>query len=91
MKKVVIRVSGRVQGVSYRAATQQQAASLGLTGYVRNLPHGGVEIVAEGPEAALTELIAWAWKGPSLARVRDVQVQMAEPSAGFSGFTIGYE
>ncbi|HHM04646.1 MAG TPA: acylphosphatase [Gammaproteobacteria bacterium] len=67
-------VSGRVQGVFFRAATQQQARSLGITGYARNLPDGRVEVLACGEAGAVEALCAWLWKGPPQARVVDVQV-----------------
>ena len=68
-------VSGRVQGVYYRAATAERAAELGLTGWVKNLPDGRVEAVARGPLDALVELAAWLWQGPPAARVASVLVE----------------
>ena len=66
------RVTGRVQGVFFRASTQRQARSLGLTGYARNLADGSVEVLAVGPPAALDELRTWLRVGPSKARVDTV-------------------
>jgi acylphosphatase len=71
-------VSGRVQGVYYRAATQRRAQELGLTGWVRNLPDGRVELLAMGAEHALRQLQDWLWQGPPHARVADVQCEQAE-------------
>ena len=65
-------VSGRVQGVYFRAYTQQQAERLMLTGWVRNLRDGRVEVLACGDDAALTALQEWLWQGPELARVNAV-------------------
>ncbi|ANB02422.1 acylphosphatase [Ectothiorhodospira sp. BSL-9] len=62
-------VSGRVQGVFFRASTQVKARELGLDGYAMNLPDGRVEVVAQGPEAALESLRQWLRQGPSQARV----------------------
>ena len=62
-------VEGRVQGVSFRAATQARARALGLTGHARNLPDGRVEVVACGSPAALAELAQWLRHGPPAARV----------------------
>lgn len=62
-------VSGRVQGVCFRAETEAQASRLGLTGWVRNLPDGRVEVKAFGPEQALDELRTWLKKGPPQAHV----------------------
>ena len=62
-------VHGRVQGVFFRHAAAEQALELGLRGWVKNLPGGDVEIVAEGPRRELKILAAWALQGPRLARV----------------------
>lgn len=72
-----IRVSGRVQGVGYRAALLEQARALGLTGWVRNRADGTVEAVVRGEQAAVDAVLAWAGRGPPLARVSDVQVSPA--------------
>jgi len=66
------RVSGRVQGVFFRATTRDTARRLGLTGWVRNRPEGDVELVACGDEAALKQLEEWLWRGPPHARVDGV-------------------
>lgn len=62
-------VRGRVQGVGFRAATEETARALGLTGWVRNMPDGAVEVDAEGPESALRELEQFLRRGPRMARV----------------------
>jgi acylphosphatase len=69
-------VSGRVQGVFYRAGTVEQARSLGLDGFVRNLPDGRVEVVLKGARTAISEMIGWLWRGPSRAVVSGVQVEV---------------
>jgi len=66
-------VTGRVQGVAYRAATQHQARALNITGYAKNLPDGSVEVLACGAEHDINELCDWLWEGPRLAQVSDVQ------------------
>ncbi|RLD98262.1 MAG: acylphosphatase, partial [Aquificota bacterium] len=81
MERVHIWVSGKVQGVWYRATTVEEAKKLGLTGCVRNLPDGRVEIVAEGPRESLERLIAWCHEGPPLAVVDEVKV-VWEPYTG---------
>ena len=81
-------VSGRVQGVWYRASTRQKAEQLGLSGHAFNLPDGRVEVVACGSEAALDELAAWLWRGPELASVADVASEELSPRQ-FSGFSTG--
>ena len=65
-------VSGKVQGVWFRASTQEKAQELGLTGWVRNLADGRVEVVACGDKNKLAELHAWLKQGPKLAKVSDL-------------------
>ncbi len=72
-------VSGRVQGVCYRMATVEQARRLGLTGWVRNLADGRVEVYACGSRAALDTLQAWLHQGPPMARVDSVGVSDSKP------------
>ncbi len=72
MASVLFRVSGRVQGVFYRASTREQALALGLTGYARNLPDGAVEVLACGDAGAIEALERWLWEGPAAARVAEV-------------------
>lgn len=72
-------VHGRVQGVSFRASAQRKAQQLGLTGWVRNLPDGEVEAVAQGEEAILDSFERWLWQGPEFARVTRVETRSAEP------------
>lgn len=66
-------VRGRVQGVYYRRSTQQQAKALGLTGWVRNLADGSVELVATGSPESLKQLESWLWQGPPKASVTAVE------------------
>lgn len=66
-------VSGRVQGVFFRATTEATARSLGLTGWVRNCEYGDVELMACGTPAQLEALEKWLWQGPPQARVTRVQ------------------
>ena len=76
-------VSGRVQGVFFRASTRQQAIALGLTGYARNLPDGRVEVLACGDDTALQTLLVWLREGPDGATVSGVQcedVDVTQPS-----------
>lgn len=71
-------VSGQVQGVFFRAATEAAARRLGVTGWVRNLADGSVELVACGEEAKLAELERWLWQGPPRARVEQVVATVIE-------------
>lgn len=79
-------VSGRVQGVYYRASTVARATELELDGWARNLADGRVEVVACGSEAAIAALCAWLWQGPPAARVSAVAVEEwdGELQAGFA-------
>lgn len=85
---VHIFVSGKVQGVWFRASTQKMAVELGLTGWVRNLYDGRVEALAEGPEEALQALIDWCHRGPDLARVVDVETEWVAWTGRFDGFEV---
>jgi len=67
-------VSGRVQGVFYRASTQRKAQQLNLAGWVRNLPNSNVELVAAGDDALLDRLEEWLWQGPDMAVVTQLDV-----------------
>jgi acylphosphatase len=82
---VRLRISGRVQGVAYRAWMAQQAALLGLSGWVRNRRDGSVEAVISGPEAAVRDLVERCRRGPPLARVAAVseESEAAAPAPGF--------
>jgi len=84
-------VSGRVQMVMYRDFTQRKASGLKLSGEVRNLPDGTVEVVAEGPREKLERLVEKLHTGPVLARVDDVKVEWRPASGTFSKFRIAYE
>ena len=80
-------VSGRVQGVCFRMETCEQAQLFGLTGWVRNLPDGRVEVMASGEETQLKQLRDWLKQGPDLARVLNVEYEELEHQE-FDGFTI---
>ena len=81
-------ISGRVQGVNYRRDTRLKALRLGLTGWVRNLPDRRVEVVTEGEEGSVEELIRWCRKGPPLAIVRGMEVWRETPTGEFVTFNI---
>ena len=80
-------VSGRVQGVYYRATTRDTARDVGVDGWVRNLDDGRVEAVFEGPVDAVEEMIEFCHEGSSAARVSDVDVTYEEPG-GEDGFHV---
>jgi acylphosphatase len=83
-------ISGHVQGVFYRASAQRQASSLGLRGWVRNLPDGGVEAVIEGEPAVVERMLAWCRVGPPNACVTDVDVRYAPATGEYIGFSVRY-
>jgi acylphosphatase len=85
-----IWVSGRVQGVYYRAFTETAANELGLVGYCRNLPDGRVAVEAEGDKTLIEELVKRLWMGPPGAKVTDVQVEWDPATEKFHGFSIEY-
>jgi len=79
------RITGRVQGVSFRFHTSQQAERLGIVGYAANLEDGSVEVLARGSEQALELLHAWLRHGPRLARVDDLIELEVDEAAGIAG------
>ena len=81
-------VTGRVQGVAFRWATRAQATALGLTGWVRNLADGRVEVLIEGAEDPLASMLTWLADGPSQARVTDLDVAEEPPGGTAVGFEI---
>ena len=80
-------VSGRVQGVSFRATTREQARDRGVRGWVRNLDDGRVEAVFEGPPDAVEAMLSWCHDGPPAAHVEGVEAERREPE-GLSGFEV---
>jgi acylphosphatase len=83
-------ISGRVQGVAFRWETRRAAGRCHVTGWVRNLPDGRVEAVAEGPRANVNDLIDWCRKGPPVARVDSLDIQWEDFSGDFATFEITY-
>jgi len=81
-------VTGRVQGVFFRAMTQRKAQELNITGRARNLPDGSVEVIACGEENKVRELQEWLWAGPQHADVRNVSVTVVEEQV-LEGFSVG--
>jgi len=83
-----VLVSGRVQGVYFRAFTRKKALQLGINGYAKNLADGKVEIVAEAEEVILEKFILWCHKGPITARVDEVLVTSLADDEVFTSFEI---
>ena len=86
--RVRLFISGVVQGVSYRASTQEQARRQGILGWVKNLDDGRVEAVAQGSKDRVAELIAWCRKGPPAAKVEKVDVSWEEVGDELRGFEV---
>lgn len=81
VKHFAINIRGKVQGVWFRQSTKQEAQKLGLSGTVRNMPDGSVEIRAAGEEEKLRELLGWCRNGPELSGVDTVEYKELPPKA----------
>jgi len=93
MKKIQearVIVSGRVQGVYFRASTRDVAIRYGIRGYVRNLPGRQVEAVLQGDQAAVENVIAFLREGPQGAVVTDIAVEWRDATASHEGFHVRY-
>ena len=87
MTRARVRIKGHVQGVFFRAEARARAESLGLAGWIRNAEDGSVEAVFEGDEERVRSMVDWCGRGPSGARVDDVEVEAEEPT-GETGFSV---
>ena len=79
-------ISGKVQGVYYRASAVKKATELGVTGFAQNLPDGRVEIIAEGPQAALIAFRQWCNDGPPAADVDHINTEESPATGEFNNF-----
>lgn len=86
--RLVAAVRGYVQGVGFRWFVEREAARLGLDGWVANQADGSVEVVAEGPDELLAELVLQLWEGPSGSSVSDVEMRHEPARGNLVGFTI---
>jgi acylphosphatase len=89
-KRVHVLIRGRVQGVFFRASTQDMAHRLRLSGYVRNLPDGRVEAVFEGARDKLKQAVQWCHSGPAGASVYETDEKWLAYTGEFDGFEIRY-
>ncbi len=87
-RRIQLRISGKVQGVYYRSSASEEARVLGLCGFVRNLPTGEVELIAEGPLSAIEQLIAWCKVGPPAAQVAAVDIQYGASTGEYVDFRV---
>ena len=88
MKRIHLFLSGRVQGVFFRASTKKTADRIGITGFVRNLADGRVEIIAEGDEQALQRFLQWCNQGPRGAHVENISLSTSSYQNEFDNFEI---
>ncbi|HON87952.1 MAG TPA: acylphosphatase [Spirochaetia bacterium] len=87
-KAILAIIRGRVQGVGFRYEARNFAKSLGLTGWIYNLPDGGVETYAEGPASAVDRYLQWLHQGPPGAHVTSVDVTEKQYTGSYASFTI---
>ena len=87
-RAVLVRISGRVQGVSFRFWTRQEAERLSLNGWVRNEPDGSVQALVAGSDGAVAMMLERFWEGPSGAVVADVRAEAADTAGVPVGFRI---
>jgi acylphosphatase len=87
MRRVRVKISGRVQGVFFRSSCADRADGLGLSGWVRNASDGAVEAVFEGGDAEIEAMLAWCRRGPPHANVERLEVSEEAPT-GAEGFRI---
>jgi acylphosphatase len=88
MKRIHVYISGRVQGVFFRAETQRTAKGFNLTGWVRNVPDGRVEALFEGDDTNVDKMLAWCHIGPPTAKVTEVLTEEEPCSGEFRDFSI---
>ncbi len=88
IKRVELIITGKVQGVWFRYETQQAAISMGVRGYVENMPDSTVHAVAEGDDGQLGRFVEFCGKGPPLARVGNIDTTWSEATGEFDGFSI---
>ena len=88
LKRVYIKIHGRVQGVGFRFAAIEKAQDLDIKGWIRNSEDGTVEITAEGDEENLNKFINWCRRGPFFAKVTKRDLTYSEPTNDFQGFNL---
>ena len=86
--RVHVRISGKVQGVFFRASAKQKAEQIGITGWVKNTSDGKVEAVFEGEEPCIQEILNWCHHGPPNAQVDKVDIRITCATKAFETFTI---
>lgn len=87
-KRIILKIYGRVQGVFFRDSSRRKAKELNLSGWARNELDGTVQIVAEGEEGELRELIKWCRNGLHHGKVEEMNIEWVNPTGEFNGFLI---
>ena len=90
MKAFQVNVSGRVQGVCFRARTREEAKRIGVAGWVKNLQDGSVQVFMQGPEEKVNSLLSWCYQGPAGASVASVDFSERPIDPSISTFSIKY-
>ena len=88
--QIKLVITGRVQGVFFRAETKKAADRLGISGYVKNLSDGSVEAVIKGDQASVSQMIAWCRKGPAISKVQSVKMEEISSVSDFNTFDVRY-
>jgi acylphosphatase len=83
-----VLISGRVQGVSFRAYARDRARAIGVGGWIRNLPDGRVEAIFEGTRSTVQQMVSWCYSGPILATVEKVELTWEQPTGKEGSFAI---
>ena len=86
VETLVVRVTGKVQGVGFRFSTVRQAHATGVTGWVRNLEDGAVEALLQGPHDHVDQLLSWMRMGPPGARVHDIEISEVQDERRYDRF-----
>ncbi len=90
MKRIHVKIFGKVQGVGFRVSTKMMAKTLGIKGWIRNCEDGSVEAVFEGKESSVEKILEWCKRGPPLARVDGVEVKEEKYKGDFRNFEIRF-
>lgn len=88
MKQALLKITGRVQGVFFRATAQKEAERLSLTGYAKNLPDGSVEVLVQGDEEDINSFVDWCLEGPAPCSVSDIKKTWGDLQDLHPGFKI---
>lgn len=88
MTRMLLKITGQVQGVFFRRSAKLEAENLGLVGWVKNLDDGSVQIMVQGEQAKVNKFVTWCKKGPPFAKVEKVHIDMQEGLERFEDFSI---